>query len=232
MFLGSLGGVAWSFPSKALRNLFHRPLVLNKEVRFPCSQKERPMRQLLFVVVLSLLSSATAVRADDAPGPIEALAGGWVRPWVMATKDGEDFVVAAMVPSKDGKTYVTPGLSIVPHGKTGKLVLGGTPSIVYWNPGPTVHGLVVPEGAKDGELAIAVVDQGLVREVRFTFTLEKDTLTIQCKEKVPAGPWLGAYNISGTWMRTSNRPNKGYVGVFVTSAQDVFGDPPRLPPKE
>src|SRR5262245_7542205 len=164
------------------------------------------MSRVLFVVVLSLIGPAAAVRADDVPEPFRALAGGWVRPWLVTTKDGKNLVMPAPVTTKDGKDYVVPRLAIFVKGKTGRLVISGTPSIVYWNPGPTEYDLVVPEGAKEGVLAIVVPDRGVKRQVRFEYTIEKDTLTIVCKEKVPAGPWLGDYNISGRWAR----PTKGY----------------------
>jgi hypothetical protein len=166
------------------------------------------MRHMHFIVILSLIGPAVAVRADDALEPFGALTGSWMRPsWVVATKDGKDFVVPAPVTTKDGN-IVTPGLSVFIDGKTWKLAVGGTPPTVYWNPGPTVYDLVIPQGAKKGVLAIGVPDRGLKRQVRFEYTLEKDTLTIRCKEKVAAGPWLGDYDISGRWVRV--RPKLGY----------------------
>jgi hypothetical protein len=159
------------------------------------------MSRVLLVVALSLLGSTAAVRADDAPQPFRALAGGWGRYGVLTTKDGKDFLVPASVPTQDGKEYVEPGLAFFVKGKTGRLVISGTPSLVYWNPGPTAYDLVVPAGAKKGELAMVVPGRGVKREVRFEYTIEKDTLTISCKEKVPAGYWLGDYDISGRWIR-------------------------------
>lgn len=164
------------------------------------------MTRLLFVVVLSLIGSATAVRADDAPRSFGALAGQWGRYGLLTTKEGKEFLVPALVPTKDGTGYVVPGLAIFVKGKSGKLIISGTPSIVFWNPGPIEYDLVVPEGAKEGVLAIIVPDRGLKRQVRFEYTIENGNLMIVCKEKVPAGPWLGDYNISGRWMRSP----KGY----------------------
>lgn len=159
------------------------------------------MRRALFAVVLSLLSAATAVPADAVPKPLGAIAGGWMRGGLIPTPDGRNLVIPAAVPTVDGKDVVTPGLRFLVEGKTPRLVVIGIPAMVYWNPGPNVYDLVVPEGAKEGTLAFVVIDKGLRRQVPFTYTLDKDTLIITCTEKVPAGPWLGDYNISGTWWR-------------------------------
>lgn len=184
------------------------------------------MRCVLFALVLSLIGLAPAARADDAPEAFGALAGGWGRFVVLHTKEGKDFRMRAMVASKDGKDGVFPELRFIGERKAWKLLICGAPGIVYWNPMPTPHDLVVPEGAKKGELAIVVPNQvagGWWRRggnspftavgaspdrglVRFKYTIEKDILTITCKEKVPAGPWLGDYDISGRWARQM----KGY----------------------
>jgi hypothetical protein len=156
------------------------------------------MRHVHFVVVLSLIGPA-AVRADDAPEPFGALAGGWVRPSV--TYDGKKY--PHMTWSKDGKDVVYPGLQLIARGKTRSLLVHGAPSLVYWNPGPVSYDLVVGEGKEKGTLAIAVGG----RKLQFGYTLQRDTLTITGTEKVPAGHWLGDYDISGTWVR----PTKGYI---------------------
>jgi len=52
-------------------------------------------------------------------------------------------------------------------------------------------------GGGKGELVIEVGG----KKVRIGYTLDKDTLTIVCKDRVPAGKCLGSYNISGIWER-------------------------------
>lgn len=146
------------------------------------------MRFLQFAVVLSLIGSASAVRAEEVAELDEALAGGWMRAGF-----GES--------TKDGTDYVSPTLKFFVEGKSLKMIAGGTPPTVYWNPGPTVHDLLVPKGAKKGELILVVGRQGVKRQIRFEYTIKQDVLTIICKERVPAGPWLGDYNISGRWLR-------------------------------
>lgn len=164
------------------------------------------MRPIHFVGILAFFGTLVSGSAADAPEPFGPLAGGWMRGAVIATKDGKEFVVPAPV-IKDGQP-VTPVLRIFLDGKKWKLSVGGTPPTVYWNPGPTVYELVVPAGAKKGVPAIVIPKRGLEGPVRIEYTLEKDSLTIRCKEKVAAGPWLGDYDISGRWLRV--RPGMGY----------------------
>lgn len=137
--------------------------------------------------MLLVLLGGTAIRADDEPKPSRALAGNWQRSFG--------------VMDKDGVNIVTPQLRFSDRGKKWSLLVSGTPPTVYWNPLPPMSDLVVPEGAKEGELALIVKDGTGKRQVRFEYTIEKDTLTIRCQEKVPAGPWLGDYDISGKWLR-------------------------------
>lgn len=164
------------------------------------------MRPVHCAGILAFIGSLVSGSAAGAPEPFGSLAGGWMRGGVIVTKDGKEFVVPAPV-MKDGQA-ITPEMRIFLDGNRWKLTVGGTPPTVYWNPVPTVYALEVPAGAKKGVLAIVVTNRGSANPVRFEYTLEKDTLTIRCKETVAAGPWLGDYDISGRWLRV--RPGTGY----------------------
>jgi len=142
---------------------------------------------LQFLVGVSMFFAGTTDRVDDVPKPIKALVGSWGR-----ASYGEW--------DKDGN-MVTPVLQVVANGKSTRLYVGGTPPTVYWNPGPSEYSLVIPADAAEGELAVVINDASGVRQVRFTYTVENDTLMICCKEKIQAGPWLGKYDISGKWVR-------------------------------
>jgi hypothetical protein len=93
-----------------------------------------------------------------------------------------------------------------------RLVVGGSPPLVYWNPWPDhSYDLVAGKGSEKGLLFI-VLDKGRGRRLRFEYTLEKDTLTITCKEKVRAGHWLGDCDISGSWVRCNGTYKKAGAG--------------------
>jgi hypothetical protein len=142
--------------------------------------------------MLLVLLAGPAIRADEVPGPFEALAGAWGRPPV--TYRGKTYL--HMQWTKDGKV-VYPGLQFIARGKSRSLLVHGSPPTVYWNPGPVAYDLIVGEGKDRGVFFTEVGG----RKLQFKYTVEKDTLTITGTEKVPVGPWLGDYSISGTWVR-------------------------------
>jgi hypothetical protein len=137
-----------------------------------------------------VLLTGPAIWADE--GSFEALAGGWGRP--PATCDGKTY--PHMHWTRDGNV-VYPGLQFMATGKSRSLLVHGSPALVYWNPGPVSYNLAVGEGKEKGMLLIEV--RG--KKLRFKYAVERDTLTISGTEKVPAGYWLGDYDISGTWVR-------------------------------
>ena len=152
------------------------------------------MNRALFVVVLTLLGPAATLQAEEDRAPFQILAGKWERSLVHGK-------YSPAVLAKDGVTWVSPELTFFANGQAWSLGVGGTPPTVYWNPGPSAYDLIIPDGAKKGVLALVVADRGVKRQVRFEYTLKNDTLTIDCKDKVHAGTWLGDYSISGEWVR-------------------------------
>ena len=152
------------------------------------------MCRVLFGAILLITSCAVAVQAEEKPDPFQALTGRWQRPWV----DGK---YSPAVLARDGVNMVTPELICLAGDRPRSLIVGGSPPLVYWSPLPyDSHALVTGDGLEKGLLFIVDKRNG-GRKLRFEYTLNKETLTITCREKVRAGYWLGDHDISGTWVR-------------------------------
>jgi hypothetical protein len=175
-------------------------------------------RILVAMMILVFAALPAVLGADGEPEPFKSLAGTWVRP-ALGT-DGKP--IPASFQSIPGKV----GPAVVPELRFGgnddpalkqlglvvgrwNLVVGAYPqcgSMSSSGDGSSYAVKVVPEKSK-GVLVLAVGEgkspwDYKVREVSLKYKIEKDTLTIECKESLAAGHYLGRYNISGMWVRS------------------------------
>jgi hypothetical protein len=70
----------------------------------------------------------------------------------------------------------------------------------------STYAVKIPAEKPKGELVLVVSDgksplEYKFREVPLKYTIDKDTLKIECKEPLQAGQYLGRSDISGTWVR-------------------------------
>jgi hypothetical protein len=144
------------------------------------------MLRVSLATVAILLGATTCVRADDVPEQLKLLSGKWTR---------------AAVKADDGKTEVTPQLTVAAEGKTRLLLIGA--GIDVGNLGllkersSTSYDLGFKEGGKKTTLTLEVEKN----QVEIEYKLDMDTLKLTCKQKVPAGKHLKAFDISGEWKR-------------------------------
>jgi hypothetical protein len=174
-------------------------------------------RVLVGVIILLLVGPAAVAQEDEVPEPFKSLAGGWVR--AARTPDGEVIRGSLLTgPNKDG-IDVLPELKFVDDlkpllrglspadrrrirqmlGGAGhwSLVVGAGPVIGSVGPQCYSSHRATPDGKSKGTLLLDVGG----KKVRLEYKLEKDTLTIQCNEPLPAGSYIERMNVSGTWVR-------------------------------
>jgi hypothetical protein len=156
---------------------------------------------MLLATFAFLAVMAVAVRAEDAPDPFKALAGGWRRP-LLAPNERAD-VIAELYFREAAPDAVHRELFRLlgkDKGKTRSLVVGGGPVLSIRNVLEEQfvrYDVAVSGGKGKGELSVEVGG----KRVRMAYTLDRDTLTIVTRDRLPAGRYLGKYDISGTWER-------------------------------
>jgi hypothetical protein len=144
------------------------------------------MFRVFLTVVAVLLGVTPGVRADEVPEELKSLKGQWTRMPVKAD---------------DGTQEVTPRLTFAFDGKTRLLLIGAGTDVgnlgLVKDSSSTSYDLGFEKGEKKTTLTIEVEK----KKFEIEYQLEKDTLKITCKQKVPAGKHLKAFDISGQWKR-------------------------------
>src|SRR5262245_36150992 len=148
------------------------------------------------LLILVFAGSTAVVRADDLPEPFKPLAGAWVR---HLSRDGDvipELMFVADPPEQPRPAEVRKILR-----KLGKedvyLVVAVRPAIGSFAFGRDSSTYAV-KAAKTKDVLVLTVGE---KEVPLKYKLDKNTLTIVCKEPVAAGIRRERSDISGTWVR-------------------------------
>jgi hypothetical protein len=181
----------------------------------------------LCLATLALAASPALLGADGESETFKSLAGKWRRPTEnplpqqpLAPGKGRlnnntfgdlQAITKGVIPElwfvgKDETTLRELGMAAPGRWN---LVVGGFPmngSLASPDFGSS-HAVRIPADDSKHVLALTVAEgkspwELKTREVTVHYKIDKDTLTIECNESLPAGHHLGAYDVSGSWVRT------------------------------